>query len=135
MKPACILFLCVNEKRNDCVIKMITDRNEHCKFFRMTLFTLLPPPHPSHHVFVYVVGLFHCFVNLPLALLWCVSRFRQCDDDDNYDDYGSAPALTGARVRLPPSPLSPSETVSAVAWRGRLAQEEDGREGGWGGVE
>lgn len=44
----------------------------------------------SRYVFVYVVSLLHCFVIAPLALLWCVSRLRQCDDDDNYDDYGSA---------------------------------------------
>lgn len=31
------------------------------------------------------------------------------------------------------SSLSPSETVCTVAWRGRLAQEEEGGEGGVGG--
>lgn len=45
---------------------------------------------------------------------------RQCDDDDNYDDYGSALLRLGKGY----GSLSPSETECAAP-RGRLAQEED----------
>lgn len=105
MKPACIHFLCVNQNRNDCAIKTITDRTD----FNLLLYFFYfynDPIHltSSHYVFVYMVGFRHCFIIAPLALLWCASRLRQCDDDDNYDDSGYCPALTGGRVCLPSLP-------------------------------
>lgn len=83
----------------------------------------------SYYGFVYVVGLFHCFVIAPLALLWRASV------------KGSVmmmiimmimalPCSNWRKGMLAFSSLSPSETVCTVAWRGRLAQEEDGGGGG-----
>lgn len=79
----------------------------------MTWFTLRPP---AMCLFTWLV--FHIvFVIAPLALLWYVFWLRPCDDDDNYDDYGSALGLLeeGYACLLLPKPLGDSVYCS-MAW-------------------
>lgn len=112
---ACIIFLC---KGQPIIVKLL-------KSDFSSLFFCNDPSHlrPSHYVFVYAWSFF--------AIVWSAHRslsrngweswLRQCDDDDdNYDDYGSALLRLGKGY----GSLSPSETECAAP-RGRLAQEED----------
>lgn len=82
IKPAHIHFARVNKTKNNVLLKLQLAP----LFFVMTRVTLCPP----------IMGLFTwlvCSIVSSLHHLLCcgVSWLRQCDDDDdNYDDYGSA---------------------------------------------